>query len=223
MQPDDARHVRLVGGEAALRPGDERDALRALVRLEHGVEPLSLARLVEEDLELLLIGDVQRLDVFARPAHLRDDPAAGLLGGLLGDALPALELLFGRVRACDAALGEEEDDLARAGLDAFLDDIIHPVALGQAAEHRHGDGGLGGAGDDLDHLGLDLVGLGADEAALIVRALRVADDQVLARTQAQHAHVFGVAAADDRHAALEVRSGHKKSRHFSKASVFKLW
>ena len=90
-------------------------------------------------------------------------------------------------------------------------------------EHRHGDGGLGGAGDDLDHLGLDLVGLGADEAALVVRPLRVADDQILARTQAQHAHMLGVAAADDRHAALEVRSGHKKSRHFSKASVFKLW
>ena len=126
------------------------------------------------------------------------------------------ELLLRRLGPRDAAVGQEEDDLARAGLDAFLDDIVGPVALGQAAEHRHGDGGLGGTGDDLDHLGLDLVRLGADETALVIRPLRVADDQILAGAQTQHAHMLGVAAADDRHAALEIRTGHKKSRHRAK-------
>ncbi len=72
------------------------------------------------------------------PAQLtRDDAAAGLLCRLLGDALPALELLLGLIGLCDAALAVKEHDLIRAGFDAFLDDIIGLIALRQAAEHRH--------------------------------------------------------------------------------------
>ena len=214
MQLADARKVGLELCKAALGAGDDRSGLDALIRREDIVQLLALARLIHEQAEVLLHRDIEHGREVPRPAHLRDDAAARLLCCFLGDALPALELFLGLIGLCDAALAVKEHDLIRAGFDAFLDDIIGLVALRQAAEHSHLDARLRRAGDDLDDLGLDLLLIGADKAALIVRALPVADYHILARTQAQHAYMLGVPTFHYRHAAQNIGTGHEKSRHF---------
>ena len=222
MQSADPRELGLELLEAAFRPGDDRGCLHVLVRAQHLVELLALAGLVHEQAELLMRGLVQRVGKLAAPAHARDDPAAGLLGRLLADALPALELLFRHVGLGNAAPGVEEQDLLRPGLDAFLDDVVGPVALRQPAEHRDLHARLRRAGHDLDHLGFDLLLVRADQAALIVRPLAVADDEVLAGLHAQHMHVLRVPALHDRHAAVQIRPGHEKSRHRPSRPVEKI-
>ena len=66
---------------------------------------------------------------------------------------------------------------------------------------------------DLDDLGLGLVLQRLYQAALIVAPRAVADDNVVARAQTQHADVVGVAAADDRPAIREIRTCYEKSSH----------
>ena len=51
------------------------------------------------------------------------------------------------------------------------------------------------------------------KAALIVPPRPVADDDVVARAQAQHVDMVGVAAADDRPAVREIRTCYEKSSH----------
>ena len=157
MQSHNAGQIRLEGGKAALRPGDDGGGLYIGIGFQHRVQRFPLPGLVHEKAKLLLVCHVQRVGVFSGPAHLRDDPPAGLLGGLLGDALPALQLLFRFVRLGHAAVRLEEHDLRSPGLHAFLNDIVGSVPLGKAAEHRHLYGRLRRAGDDLDHLGLNLL------------------------------------------------------------------
>ena len=62
-------------------------------------------------------------------------------------------------------------------------------------------------------LGLGLVLQRLYQAALIVTPRAVADDNVVARAQTQHADVVGVAAADDRPAIREIRTCYEKSSH----------
>ena len=213
MQPHHPRQIRLELGKAALRPGDDGGGLDVLVGIQHLVQLFPLPGLVHEEGQIRVHGDVQRVGVFPGPAHMGDDAPAGLLGGLLTDALPALQLLLRRVGLGHAALGVEKQDLMRPGLHAFLDDVLGLVPLRQTAEHRHLDAGLRRAGDDLDHLGLHLFLVRAHQAALVVRALPVADDHILAQAHAQHVHMLRVPAPHDRHAAEDVGSGHEKSRH----------
>ena len=213
MQPRDAREIGLELCKSALGACDYRGARNAGIRAQHIVERLPLARLIHEQAKLFLHCNVQRACEIARPADLRDNPASGLLRGLFGDALPALKLLFGLIRPCDAAVGIEKQNLLRAGLNGFLNDIIRLVALRQAAQHRHLHARLRGAADDLDHLGLDLLLIGLHETAFIIRPLSVADYHILAGAQPQHAHMLRVAPFHYCHAAQNVCTGHKKSRH----------
>ncbi len=116
-------------------------------------------------------------------------------------------------------MNPREQDLLRAGLDAFLDDVLGLITLGQAAEHRDLHARLRRAGHNLDHVTLGLLLVRAHEAAFVIRPLAVADDHILPRAQAQYMHMLGVPPAQDRHAALEVGPGHEKSRHRSSHPV----
>ena len=146
-------------------------------------------------------------------AHLRDDTAAGLLGRLLGNALPALELLFHVHRLGHTACAGKKHDLGRTGLCALLHKKVAALPLRQAGKHRRAHGWLGLARHDLDDLGLGLVLQRLHQAALIVAPCPVADDNVVARAQTQHADVVGVAAADDCPAVREVGACYEKSSH----------
>ena len=90
---------------------------------------------------------------------------------------------------------------------------IAALALGQAGKHRRAHRGLCLARHDLDDLGLGLMLERLHKAALIVASRPVADDDVVARAQAQHADMVGVAAADDRPAVREIRTCYEKSSH----------
>ena len=80
--------------KAAFGSGDDGGVSGVLICLQHRVQRFTLAGLVHEKAQIFLDRDIQRLGKFACPPYLRDDAAAGLLGGLLCDALPALQLLL---------------------------------------------------------------------------------------------------------------------------------
>ena len=125
---------------------------------------------------------VQHFTVIRRPTDLGDDAAAGLLGGFLTDAVPAFQLFVRVVRFRDAARRLKEDNPVGTCLHRFLNDIIHPVALRQTAENGDFHRGLALAGDHLDHFKFGLFFIGTDQTALIVRALGVADGDILTGT-----------------------------------------
>ena len=174
---------------------------------------LTLAGLVHEQRQIRVQRAVEHGDEVCLIAHLRDDAAAGLLGRLLGNALPALELLFHVHRLGHTACAGEKHDLGSAGLRALLHEKVAAFALRQAGKHRRAHGGLCLARHDLDDLGLGLVLQRLHQAALIVAPRPVADDNIVPRAQAQHADMVGVAAADDRPAVREVGACYEKSSH----------
>ena len=156
---------------------------------------------------------VEHADIVRRVAHLRDDAAPRLLCRLLGDALPALDLLFDIGGLGHAARAGEKHDLGGTGLGALLHEKTAAFALGQAGKHRRTHRGLRLARDDLDDLGLGLMLKRLHKAALIVAPCPVTDDDVVARAQAQHADMVCVAAADDCPAVREIRTCYEKSSH----------
>jgi len=181
--------------------------------LDGVADGLALAGLIHEQRQIGVQRVVEDTDIVLRVAHLRNDAASRLLCRLLGDALPALDLLFDIGGLGHAARAGEEHDPGGAGLGALLHEKIAALALGQAGKHRRAHRGLRLARDDLDDLGLGLMLERLHKAALIVASRPVADDDVVARAQAQHADMVGVAAADDRPAVREIRTCYEKSSH----------
>ena len=156
---------------------------------------------------------VEPLAVIVQIADCGNDPAPGLLGRLLGNALPAFELLIHIRRLGDAAGTVEKHDLSRARLRAFLHEEIGTLALRQAGKHQRVHARLRRTWDDLQDLGLALLLRDLDEAAFVVLARAVADDDVLARLHTQHPDVLRVAPADDGRAAHQIGACHEKLRH----------
>ena len=214
MHTELAGHVGLELGKAALRPRDDgRRCDRGRRVLDRVADRLALAGLVHEQRQIGVQRVVEHSDEVRLIAHLRDDAAAGLLGRLLGDALPALELLFHIDGLGHTARAGEKHDLGGARLRALLHEKVAALPLRQAGKHRRAHSGLCLARHDLDDLGLGLVLQRLYQAALIVAPRAVADDNVVARAQTQHADVVGVAAADDRPAIREIRTCYEKSSH----------
>ena len=214
MHAELARHVGLKLRKAALRPCDDgrrRDRLRRA--LDGVADGLALAGLIHEQRQVGVQRVVEHADIVRRVAHLRNDAAPRLLCRLLGDALPALDLLFDIGGLGHAARAGEKHDLGGTCLRALLHKEIAALALGQAGKHRRAHRGLCLARHDLDDLCLGLMLERLHKAALIVAPCPVTDNDVVAHAQTQYADMVCVAAADDRPAVRKIRTCYEKSSH----------
>lgn len=108
MQPGDFGKLCLELRKTALRSCDYGRSGNKGVCLQHLIESLPLPGLVHEKGQLRLDGGIKRTGKVPCPAHLWNNAPSGLLGGLLGYALPALQLLFRGVGLGNATVGIKE-------------------------------------------------------------------------------------------------------------------
>ena len=215
MQLHNAGKLRLERLKAALRTGENGSGGDASGALHGLAQRFALAGFVHKEGQRGGIRLVEGLCEIGQESDGGDHAAAGLLGGFLGDALPAGDL-FVRVAldARHAPAGSKEIDLRCARLGAFLENVVGLVAaLGKTRENDGVHARLALAGDDLKDLGLDLVGRDLRNGAVVVLAA-VAHDHRVADAKAQYLGVRGVLSQNKRRAPGDRASaGEKESRH----------
>ena len=148
--------------------------------------------------------------------HPGDDTPTGLLGGLLGNALPAfqfaLRTLFG-VQTNHAPIAAEEGDVCRAQLRAFLHHEVCPLTFGQTGIDVYCNGGLSGGGNDPDHIGIGGFAVRGGQHALQIRAFSVAHGEGFAGAHPQNFDMFGIPSGDDQRTCVGIDIVYKKSWH----------
>ena len=215
MQLHNVGKLRLERGKAALRAGENGGGGNIPGALHGIAQRFALAGLIQEERQGGGVRLVEGLREIGEEPDGGDPAAAGLLGGFLGNALPAGDL-FVRIalNARHTPAGGEEIDLRCACLGAFLKDVVGLVAaLGKPGENDGMHARLAPAGDDLKDLGLNLVGRDFRNGAVMILAA-VAHDHRVADAKAQHSGVRGILSQDKRRASGDRASaGEKESRH----------